>query len=257
MIRERYQGTPWLRFERNAGNIQGNANIAYGFPAAEGFDYLWILADDTIIVPNALELILDGINRQPDLILLSNAARSVQELHFTAPDIDFLLRSGIALISNGIFRMDAIRDDLAQAFEFHNSSFPHLAVLLSALKRASSWDVVQLPIAAVHEDNIPDFRSDYSASMAGYPLLLPLLPTPMQRREALFWLAKYGLLFRKSRKSHRSSYDAASAEMRRQLGIGYPITYLFGIAVGFSYYKLRNRTLGKRIIQRLGRSTNA
>lgn len=246
------QGKSWITATRNSSNIGGNANIALSLVALGGFDYVWILADDTLLAAHAVETVVAALSSSPDAVVLGDTEFQDGQLEFTPHDVKVLLTSGSALISNVVYRVASIAQHVERAFTHHNTSFPHLAVLLTALADDGRWSVERIPSSAVHEGNIADLTGDYSASMAGYPLLLPLLPKGMRRREAANWLAKYACLFRSSRIKHRSSYDASRAELRRQLLVMYLPIYAAGYLAGRLYFLTRETRLGRALFKRSG-----
>ena len=48
-ISQEFQGLENISFEKNFGNIDGNANIALGFSSAKEDEFIWLLSDNDII----------------------------------------------------------------------------------------------------------------------------------------------------------------------------------------------------------------
>ena len=189
----------WLTFERRPSNIQGNANILQGFLQLRPDEYLWILADDTPVSDGAIEAILKVVDSNgPDLIGLSVDG---QELHPNvlqwSPETFEMVVSKFTwgLISSAIYSGRYFVDFAYQAFFFHNSSFPHLGVLFSALRANRAMSVSWIPTSEVHGENSIDGPSDYSLAVVGFPQLMYLLD-PQERKQLVNnWLRTYSAGF--------------------------------------------------------------
>src|SRR5450830_708666 len=55
-----------VELRRNGGNIGANANIALGFAFARPDEFLWILSDNDIVTPNAVEYVLSMLENSVD-----------------------------------------------------------------------------------------------------------------------------------------------------------------------------------------------
>jgi GT2 family glycosyltransferase len=69
-------GTDYIRFRKNAGNIGGNANIMLGFVFAKSDEFLWILSDNDIVTPTAIEYLISQLRTDIDFIC---AAEDIEE----------------------------------------------------------------------------------------------------------------------------------------------------------------------------------
>ncbi len=123
-----------IKFRSNPGNIGGNANITMAFVFAEADEFLWILSDDDMITEDALESIMMSLDCSCDLVhigdykVLANVKISMTNVFAVTKG------AGFGLISVVIFNMRVIKDYLESGFSYLDSSFPHLAILLAALR---------------------------------------------------------------------------------------------------------------------------
>lgn len=193
-----------VEVRRNSGNIGANANISLGFVLARDEMYLWILSDNDTIAPGALLFIAEnGLDDASDAIVFSTKIHEVADVaHTWASAWDGVGESG--LISNVIYRLEVFEPYAAQAFFYHNTSFPHLAVLLSALKERGTLRNRVLPSSRVFAPETPhgEYPGDYSLSLSGMPQLLPLLPDSQARLFARKWLWRHGAQFYRARERY-------------------------------------------------------
>jgi glycosyltransferase involved in cell wall biosynthesis len=125
-----------VEVRRNGGNIGGNGNIALGFVFAQPNEFLWILSDNDIVSPGAVAYLLSVLDPAFDFYCFVNGAE-------TERDLDHDWNSGwqkpmdwrMGLISDALYNMATVREVVEEAFYFHNSSFPHLAVACAAAKK--------------------------------------------------------------------------------------------------------------------------
>lgn len=194
-----YSGQKWLSFERRPSNIQANANILQGFLEVRADEYLWILADDTLIADGAIDLILAVIeSSNPDLIGLSfvNQAQQPSLLKWSPDTFDMIVsRFSWGLISSAIYSSAYFVDFAYEGFHFHNSSFPHLGVLFSALRSRKTISVSWIPTSSIHGENSVDGPSDYSLAVVGFPQLMYLIDAKDRKRLVNNWLKTYSAGF--------------------------------------------------------------
>lgn len=191
---------------RNPANIGGNANIALGFVFARVDEYLWILSDNDILGPGALHYIASqGVREGADAIVFSTKIdEPTEQVHQWSAAWDGVQETG--LISNVIYRASVFLPHAAQAFFYHNTSFPHLCVLLSTLEARGSLSYRVLPSRELFAPESPhgEHPGDYSLSLTGMPQLLPLLPASQARKFARLWLRGHGREYFR----HRAAYPA-------------------------------------------------
>lgn len=194
-----------ISFERNFGNIGGNANIALGFVLSREDEFLWILSDNDTVRPDCLEYLAQQLQSSVDFVVINDQHMVPETMKWKWADgwvTPMAWRQG--LISNALFNTNTIRSSIDDAFFFHNSSFPHLAVACSAAKKKGEVVFLHLPNSSVHEDPYSDRENpgDYSLSQVGMPQLIKLFPEKPARDFSLGWLHKNGWLFYKSREKY-------------------------------------------------------
>jgi glycosyltransferase involved in cell wall biosynthesis len=194
-----FSAQKWLSFERRPSNIQGNANILQGFLHLRRDEYLWILADDTPVMEGAIDRILDLIDStSPDLIGLSveNQNHQPRVLDWSPRSFEMVVsKFSWGLISSAIYSGRYFVDFAYEAFFFHNSSFPHLGVLFSALRSRKTISVSWIPTSSIHGENSVDGPSDYSLAVVGFPQLMYLIDAKDRKRLVNNWLKSYSAGF--------------------------------------------------------------
>jgi hypothetical protein len=204
----------------NLGNVQANANIALAFVFARPEEYLWILGDDDIVREGALKAIAtEGLVEDPDVITFeTTSSHSHSVVHTWTEGWDWIGETG--LISNVIYKANVIAAQTSQAFFYHNTSFPHLAVMIATMRERgllrfrvvpSAW--VLLPRADHGEEG-----SGYSLSLSGMPQLAPLLPPQDAARFCRLWLREQGPRFVKYRDKHPEVHLATRATLKKYGG---------------------------------------
>ncbi len=210
-----------VEVRRNAGNIGGNANIALGFVFARADEYLWILSDNDTVAPTALRYVaMHGLLAGADAITLSTKIDAPFDLvHEWKAAWDGVGENG--LISNVIYKASVFLPYSSGGFFYHNTSFPHLGVFLSALKAHGSLSHRVLPSSELFAPAVPhgEQPGDYRLSYTGMPQLLPLLPPQQARAFAVMWLRDQGLEFFRQRESFPSIYLGSVACIKRYGGL--------------------------------------
>lgn len=215
-----------VEVRRNAGNLQANANIALGFVFARSDEYLWILSDNDTLHAGALKIIAeDGLIGGPDAIAIDTGTCEPRTT-VRSWDEGWSIVGEMGLISNVIYKTAVFAPQSAQAFFFHNTGFPHLAVLLATLKARGSLRVRVLPSARVFVPAEPHGEEfgDYSVSLSGMPQLVWLLPPNEARRFCRMWLREQGLGFVRNRDANPEVHFATRAILIKHLGFDARIT---------------------------------
>jgi glycosyltransferase involved in cell wall biosynthesis len=135
-----------VRVVRNPVNLGANVNIANGFLAGSGFDFLWILSDDDIIGQQSVVDLRGRLDRKMDLIYMQHG--DLTDDRIDVLDMNGLLQvmnNGLGLISRLVYRSGFVSPHLRVGFDYINSGFPHLAVLFSALANGGTATVQSLP----------------------------------------------------------------------------------------------------------------
>ena len=187
-----------INFIRRPHNIQGNANIMLGFTFLEPGEYLWILSDDTKVTATAVETILRATELKPDLIGLSQQVKEseLEVMRWTRGALSEITdHYSWGLISSAIYSSHFFLPHSHQAFFFHNSSFPHLGVLLSAFSAEGTMSVAWLSEQDIHGENVGIGATNYSMAIAGFPHLFVLTEGRERKRLVRQWLLRYSAGF--------------------------------------------------------------
>jgi glycosyltransferase involved in cell wall biosynthesis len=182
---------PQISIRSNPGNIGGNANISLGFIFANPDEYLWILSDDDLITPESLEEIFAAINRNPDIIHIGDY-EEIKEKTLTLENIFTLPRgAGFGLISSEIFKIEYIKDFIFNGYDYMDSSFPHLAILMSTLRQKKAAKLVCIRHKLVFTGKVLPTHGtgDYSISRLGFGYLADFLPYSCRKKFIWNWLS--------------------------------------------------------------------
>ncbi len=243
---------------RNGSNIGANANIAMGFVFARDDEFMWILSDNDTVAPGAVEFIVkNGLDESSDAITFSTQVGSSMDfVHKWESAWDGA--GEIGLISNVVYRCSVFLPYAAQAFFYHNTSFPHLAVILSALRERGALHYRVLPSEELFMPEVPhgEQAGDYSLSLSGMPQLLPLLPAPQAHKFARTWLSRHGSDFFRYRHAHPSTHASTRACLKSFGGIRARLLLMLValryVALGWAGPAVRQ--LGRRVLpQRIHR----
>ena len=114
----------------------------------------------------------------------------------------------MGLISDALYNFNSVKTSIDEAFYFHNSSFPNLAVAFAAAKKKG---VVKFKLLPRKKINNELFRSDecptdYSLSQIGMPLLAALFPPAEAKSFSINWLRSYWMDMYRNRKRHYHVY---------------------------------------------------
>jgi len=216
-ISEQYFSYPNIEFRKNNGNIGGNANIALGFIFAKPNDFLWILSDNDIVADMALDYLLGVLDEKIDFYCFNDSVKSaitVEHIWDDGCTVPMDWRMG--LISDALYNVNSIRNSIDAAFYFHNSSFPHLAVAFSTLKKNGKASFMLLPRNKINEGVLESDESpgDYSLSNVCMPLLLPLFPAKEAKDFSVKWLKNHGVDYYKNKDKHYHLYIQSRATLR-------------------------------------------
>ncbi|MBS3974096.1 MAG: glycosyltransferase family 2 protein [Actinobacteria bacterium] len=210
-----------VEIRRNPSNLGSNANIALGFVFADTDEYLWILGDDDRLGPNALSFIAQfGLGEQVDAIVFSTkVAEPAVFAHEWKSAWDGANETG--LISNVIYKMSVFAPQARNAFFYHNTSFPHLCVLLATLQRQGRLRYRMLPSREVFVESAlqAEEPGDYSLAYSGMPQMMPLLPKAQAKRFAWEWVRQQGRGFLSHRDFYPGLHVSTLAHLRRYGGM--------------------------------------
>jgi hypothetical protein len=186
----------FLSIHVNASNIGGNANIALGFTHGKQDGYLWILSDNDFIEGDLVERVVSCINqyREADIFILGGSPQARHEMvrYEEIANFENCPLIALGLISRGIYSMKYFANVCEIPFLYHNTSFPHLAVALGALRLNGQCTIFQIPGRAfIEEGNTTtnDYIGRYDMSYAGRLQLISLLPRRARRKYASLFVA--------------------------------------------------------------------
>jgi len=204
----------------NLGNVLVNANIALAFVFARPDEYLWILSDDDIVCEGALQTIAtEGLVGDPDIVTFSTTSRQPASVEHTWREgWDWIGETG--LISNVIYKAQVFAAQASQAFFYHNSAFPHLAVLIATMRERDSLRFRVVPSELVLQPRAHNREEggDYFVSLSGMPQLAPLLPPEDAARFCRLWLREQGPGFVKYRDKYPEVHMATRVVLRKYGG---------------------------------------
>jgi len=221
---------PTFSYRQHPGNIGPNANFLLGFCEARANERLWILADDTPLVPGAIDTLHSSFCMQADFYAFTRLPKHqlIENFQFSECGIGhFLEHEPWGLVSSAVYDLEFVRNSIESGFLTHNSSFPHLSILFSAMRNAEEFSVCWLQESTVHRGST-GVGGDYSLSLTGFPLLFQLAP-PWERRElTLGWMREYGRKFEQARLSYPFQYLQTRALLFSWGGISAKLLLLKG-----------------------------
>jgi len=237
----RYPLSTQLEWGFRPANIGGNANILLGYVTASDSRHVWVLSDNDYLLPNVLPSVLRTCkDANPDILILASSDGEENESSAISwADMTCFIKSPIyrlGLISRGIYKLSYISESLELLFHYHNTSFPHLAMSLGALRRNNYAHIYKLGLRAFdHDLTIKDELYDdkaYDLSRSGRLQLALLLPPLARQRFIEQILLGNPLEFLRSFRSYGhnalSSLILAAAHSPR-------ILILFPIAVSYDF----------------------
>ena len=163
--------------QRTPRNVGANANALLGLSRSEEADYVWILSDDTIVAPNAVETIFKQMASSPDLISvrMSELLPAHRKFDIRVDGITEVFQStSWGQFGSLIYSRKFIGPSLEAGFGFHDSSFPHLAILFDACWKNTNVRVVEVDGSAIFSSSNDENLSGgvYSLSLSGRSTLL-------------------------------------------------------------------------------------
>ena len=135
VVDEVMAGSAWaIRVIRNAANVGMCANILRCFEVANT-EWLWVLSDDDVVDPAAVETILDIVRQHPQLLFATCSIpalpiasdRLCESVDAFFQALDSIPR--IIFISSSIYHRQRLVPYLSLAYNFIDSGSPHTALL--------------------------------------------------------------------------------------------------------------------------------
>jgi glycosyltransferase involved in cell wall biosynthesis len=183
-----------ISFRKNGGNIGGNANIALGFIFSRPGEFLWILSDNDIVCDDAVDYILHILDEKIDFYCFNDAIDQPKVVpHEWREGWQLPMDWRMGLISDALYNVKTVAGSMDDAFYYHNSSFPHLAVACSAAKKKGVVNFMLLPrgriSAATHSSD--ECPTDYSLAQVCMPFLAALFPRDKAKQFVIAWLRRH------------------------------------------------------------------
>jgi hypothetical protein len=246
-----------FRIVVNPANIGGNANIALSFLDGIVGGYIWVLSDNDIIRKGLLAGLYASLGfGRPDVVFLEGA----HELDIPCGTRLFYgeMNSfrhhplvGLGLISRGIYRVDYVSFGMESMFMYHNSSFPHLALVLAAFRQHGQCLVKGIPGPAFEEEVVfaNDFycNSGYDLSRTGGLQLITLMPKAARPQFAKEFLFGGGLDFVRAFRSYPVNGMTTLFLILFNWPLGF---FVWPYALGVDVFRRIRVKLGKAISER-------
>jgi glycosyltransferase involved in cell wall biosynthesis len=205
-----------IQFQSNVGNIGGNANIALGFVFSQPDEFLWILSDNDIVTDTAVEYLLQMLDDKIDFYCFVDTVKEAVEIdHSWEGGWQTPMDWRLGLISDALYNINTVKSSIDEAFYFHNSSFPHLAVACAAAKKKGVVKFMLLPRIKINNDlySSDEAPTDYSLAHVAMPLLVALFPAWEAKSFSLKWLRKHGITMYRDRRRHYHLYLQSRATL--------------------------------------------
>ena len=181
-----------ITIARNGFNIDGNANIIYGFAYSQPGEALWILSDNDIVHPVAVKRILAEMNNGFDLLCMrSNLSERFESIYRWSEGWSGAFSSDVGLISAIVYNVTKFGPYTYSGFLYHNTSFPHLAVMLAYAKAHKLIHFVNIERLFSPLTFAGDQIGSYSLSKLGMPLLSELMPKDKAIEFCRNWLSEW------------------------------------------------------------------
>ena len=223
-----------IQFRTNSGNIGGNANISIGFMLARPDEFLWILSDNDIVTDTAVDYLIGFLNEKIDFFcFVDTIEKPIEVRHAWTSGWQTPMDWRMGLISDALYNINTVKNSLEDAFYYHNSSFPHLAVACSAAKKKEVVTFMLLPRGKINREFFLSHEcpTDYSLAYAGMPLLVPLFPPWEAKEFSLKWLHEHGVDLCRHKSKHIHVYQQTRAVLTYYGGWAARINLIWSWAV--------------------------
>ena len=192
---------------RNGFNIGGNANIVLGLAHSQPNEALWILSDNDIAHPNAVERILAEMRSGFDLLCMrSHGTERYESTYYWQDGWTDMIGTDVGLISSIVYNAGKFGPHVINGFYYHNSSFPHLAVILAYARANQQIRFTNTERLFNPQSFAGDHIGDYSLSKVGMPLLSEFMPKDKAIAFCTQWLNEWKEDFYRQRASNPSVF---------------------------------------------------
>lgn len=189
----------FILYNKNFANIGGNANIANAFCCSVTSKFLWILSDSEIPTDTCLSELESYFYSKSELCLFSKTKETKEYIQSYDSDYNFLFRNGVGQISNLIFNRYYFSTHVEAAYFYHNSSFPHLAVLFSLIKKNKQCNIYLINVDKLFKSIPRSSDTDYRLARIGMPLIAELFSDNYAQKFTNSWLVNRWYFFFKNK----------------------------------------------------------
>jgi glycosyltransferase involved in cell wall biosynthesis len=184
LLETKYEKYP-ITFSTNKNNIGGNANILLGFLYGGNYEYLWVLSDDDEITDHCLAAIFKNLDAEYPLIHIGTYEK--EQIRTLKNEYSFFTITegpGLGLISTVIYQTAYFSAYFINAFEYYDTSFPHMAILLGKLQLVQAIDFrcIKSKDVFTGNENPGISAGDYTSSYLGFCYLINFFPSDDRRR---------------------------------------------------------------------------
>ncbi len=189
VVRQAQERMPYLRYYRQTTNAGVDRDFDSAVERATG-EYCWLMSDDDLLMPGAIEAVLDALDSSPSLVVVNSEVRSVDfsqlldanRLQFTedrryAPgEHDLLFQEMSAYL--GYIGAVVIRRDLWLARDrvsYFGSNFIHVGVIFQAVLPGGAVVLAQ-PLISVRFGNTTWRPKEFEIRMICWTELISSLP---------------------------------------------------------------------------------
>ena len=177
---------------RHAFNRGAHGNLFYCFESATT-DWVWVMGDDDVPMPDAVNRLLQSIHQQRDLMAIVYNVNEFpdstsDQTHVTEQTLhtagEFLSSHAFycgSLISSAAYNMTYIRKDYGVAYEYSSSYFPHVTWILNCLKKNEKASVLFHPSPLIRFCNDGEREKCISPILKNVRYLSRMLPDPNDR----------------------------------------------------------------------------
>lgn len=182
---------------RNSVNVGLSANIMRCFEYCET-EYLWVIGDDDLAAPNAIETIFKYINKFPQSIFFNFVTPMVSRnndiqtkgLNNFLDGVDSI--SNIGFISASFYKASIFREKIRIGYHYGYSFYPHLALIIASLENDEECVISKEQIALFTEYPTDEQRWSEITNTLGMPILLEI-PNSDYSKQKLFQVLIQGM----------------------------------------------------------------
>jgi len=228
------QGNSQVHVRSLKSNVGGNANALLGFACDLPARYIWILSDDDLVEVNALGNILEALELNPDLLTVQFPGNTPDSGRFFIHEsgIEPLQKKSWGLFSAVVYSREFVKQSIQTGFSFHDSSFPHLAILFDACwKSTSGVNIISIEsskVFMIQEQSQAKSKSDYSLALTGGASLYHLAKESEKGKLARSWAWSNSIGMAFFRRRHLRAYLASVSFIRTHGGLRGRLYLVFG-----------------------------